>query len=106
MGWGRFRGKPRQKNTLSFILYLPTYIAEQRKIFQTVDRELEVEFYTPGGQESSDVLAMQTMVEESHKNEEIAGAFPVVRRRLPLFSQYFSEVWQALRESEGSNEKS
>ena len=37
---------------------------------------------------------------------EIAGASPVVRRRLPLFSQYFSEVWQALRESEGSNEKS
>ena len=38
-------------------------------------------------------------------DEEIAGTSPVVRRRLPLFSQYFSEVWQALRESEDSNDK-
>lgn len=38
-------------------------------------------------------------------DEEIAGTSPVVRRRLPLFSKYFSEVWQALRESEDSNDK-
>ena len=38
-------------------------------------------------------------------NAEIARTSPVVRRRLPLFSHYFSEVWQALRESEDSNDK-
>ena len=46
-------------------LYLPTYIAEHRKIFQTVDDELQVEFNTPGGQESSDILAIRTMIEHS-----------------------------------------
>lgn len=50
-------------------LYLPTYIAEHRKIFQTIDKELHVEFCTPGGQGSGDILAMETMVEDSHKHD-------------------------------------
>lgn len=38
-------------------------------------------------------------------DEEIAGASPVACRRLPLFSKYFSDVWQALRQSEDANDK-
>ena len=52
-------------------VYLPTYIAEHTKIFQTIDKALEVKFYTPGGQESSDLLAIQTMIEESRKDDKL-----------------------------------
>ena len=38
-------------------------------------------------------------------DKEMAVASPVTCRRLPLFSKYFSEVWQALRQSEDTNAK-
>ena len=52
-------------------VYLPTYIAEHTKIFQTIDKALEVKFSTPGGQQSSDLLAIQTMIKESRKGDKL-----------------------------------
>lgn len=52
-------------------VYLPIYIAEHIKIFQTMDKALKVKFSTPGGQESNDLLAIQTMIKESRKSDRV-----------------------------------
>ena len=38
-------------------------------------------------------------------DEEIARTSPLVCRQSPLFSKYFSEIWEALRQSEAFNDK-
>ena len=39
-------------------------------------------------------------------DEEIARTSPLVCRQSPLFSKYFSDIWEALRQSEAFNDKS
>lgn len=52
-------------------LYLPIYIAEHINTFQAIDKALEVKFCTPGGQESSDLLAIQTMIKNRGKDDQL-----------------------------------
>ena len=52
-------------------VYLPTYIAEHRGIFQEVDKKLKVKFYTPGGQKANDQSAIRTMIANSRKGDMI-----------------------------------
>ena len=72
-------------------LYLPTYIAEHRKIFQTVDCKLHVEFCTPGDQKSGDIAAMETMVEDSRKHNTLSIA---LCDPLAMFSKYAPSTLQ------------
>lgn len=44
-------------------LYLPTYIAERKKIFHAIDSNLKVDFETPGGLDSGDTLALNSVIE-------------------------------------------
>ena len=52
-------------------LYLPTYIAEHRQTFQTVNKKLEVKSYTLDRQESGDVSAIKTMIKNRHKDDTL-----------------------------------
>ena len=53
--------------TVDAFLYLPTYIAQYRGIYRQIDKQLNVEFHTPG----SDWLALKTMIEESKNNDTV-----------------------------------
>ncbi len=72
-------------------LYLPTYIAEHRKIFQTIDKELHVEFCTPGDHQSGDIPAMEAMFEDSHKHDILSIA---LCDPLAMFSRYAPDILQ------------
>lgn len=91
-----------------------TRLELEDRLWQTIKTETKTCVFVTHDIESAVALGDQIIVMSPRPGaiwcsmdiaDEIAGVSPVACRRLPLFSKYFSDVWQALRQSEDPNDK-
>lgn len=55
-------------------LYLPTYIAQHHGIYKDIDQSFKVSFYTPGGVDSGDQAALESMIADSKDGNSLPFA--------------------------------